>query len=173
MNRRDLPDLLTGLQDALNVVHDNASPSAAPQQTGGGPDPRASADVRRFSSRGGGAAGSISAFAQPVELLSCAGSCAWGGIYTCAPLLTSLCARCAPLLTPLVPCCAPLVTPLVPCCAPLLTPVHANGLSFSIGYCQYRRNRREAERSRQSHQRKGFSAGDNFRLDDCTHVKPS
>src|ERR1700722_8522594 len=83
-----------------------------------------------------GAAGSISAFAQPVELLSCAGSCTWGGIGTGAPLLTSLCAGCAPLLTPLMPCCAALLTPLVPCCAPLLTPLHANGLGLGIGYCQ-------------------------------------
>src|ERR1700723_3709334 len=88
-----------------------------------------------------GAAGSISAFAQPVELLSCAGSCTWGGIGTCAPLLT-----------PLMPCCAALLTSLVPCCAPLLTPLHANGLSLSIRYCQHRRGRRKAERSRQSHQ---------------------
>jgi hypothetical protein len=28
MNGRDVPDLLTGLQDALNVVHDNEFPSA-------------------------------------------------------------------------------------------------------------------------------------------------
>jgi hypothetical protein len=122
---------------------------------------RLSSDVRRFSSRVGGAAGSISAFAEPVELLSCAGSCTWGGICTCAPHLTSL-----------VPSCAPRLTSLVPSCAPLLTPLHANGLSLSIGYCQYRRGRREAERSRQSHQRKGLSARDHFRLDDCTHVKP-
>jgi hypothetical protein len=63
-----------------------------------------SIDVRRFSSRGGGAAGSIIAFAQPVESLSCAGSC------TCAPHLASL----------------------VPSCTPLLTPLHAGGLSLSI-----------------------------------------
>ncbi len=85
--------------------------------------------------RGGCATVSISAFAALVELLCHAGSC------TCAPHLTSL-----------VPSCAPRLTPLVPSRAPLLTPLHADGLSLSIRYCQYRRGRREAERSRQSHQ---------------------
>jgi hypothetical protein len=90
---------------------------------------------RRFSSGGDCVAGSIRDFAEPVELLSCAGSC------TCAPHLTSL-----------VPTRTPHLTSLVPSCTPLLTPLHASGLSLSIGYCQYRRGRREAERSRQSHQ---------------------
>jgi hypothetical protein len=100
------------------------------------------------------ATASISDFAEPVELLSHAGSCACtcAGSYTSAPLLTSLVPSCASLLASLVSCCAPLMTPLVPCCAPLLTPLHANGLSLSIRYCQHRRGRREAERSRQSHQ---------------------
>ena len=90
---------------------------------------------------------SISAFAQPVELLSCAGSCTWGGICTCAPHLTSLVPTrtphltslvpsCAPRLTSLVPSYAPRLTSLVPACAPLLTPLHANGLGLGIGYCQ-------------------------------------
>jgi hypothetical protein len=30
MNGRDVPDLLTGLQDALNVAHNNDSPSTLP-----------------------------------------------------------------------------------------------------------------------------------------------
>ena len=68
---------------------------------------RASGGVRRFRSRGGGAAGSIGAFAQPVELLSCAGSCTCtctcAGSCTCAPHLTSLCAPCAPLVASLLP----------------------------------------------------------------------
>ena len=103
------------------------------------------------SSDGGCVAGSISDFADPVELLSCAGSRTCTGSCTCAPHLTPLCARCAPRLTPL---CARH--------APRLTPPHASGwsrsgrsrsgLSLSIGYCQYSRGRREAERSRQSHQ---------------------
>jgi hypothetical protein len=59
---------------------------------------------------------SISGFAEPVELLSHAGSC------TCAPHLPSL-----------VPSCAPRLTSLVPSFAPLLTPRHANGLGLSIG----------------------------------------
>ncbi len=102
--------------------------------------------------------GSISDFAVPVELLSHAGSCAGrcactcAGSCTCAPHLTSLVPTRTPLLTPLCARHAPLLTPLVPCCTPLLTPLHANGLSLSIRYCQYRRGRREAERSRQSHQ---------------------
>jgi len=87
--------------------------------------------------------GSISDFAEPVELLSCSGSCSC----TCAGSCT-----CAPHLTSLVPSCAPHLTSLMPSCAPLLTPLHASGLSLSIGYCQYRRGRREAERGRQSHQ---------------------
>src|ERR1700686_4157386 len=107
-------------------------------------------------------------FAELVELLflpgTCAGSCSCTGICTCtgsctcAPLHTPLVPRCAPLHTPLMPCCTPLHTPPVPCC----TPLHASGrshsgrsrsgLSLSIGYCQYRRGRREAEGSRQSHQ---------------------
>jgi len=91
--------------------------------------------------------GSISDFAVPVELLSHAGSCAGRCACTCAGSCT-----CAPHLTSLVPSCAPRLTSLVPSCAPLLTPLHANGLSLSIRYCQYRRGRREAERSRQSHQ---------------------
>src|SRR6266850_6124708 len=113
---------------------------------------------RRFSSGGGCVAGSINDFAEPVELLSCAGSCTCSGSRTCAPHLTSLVPSCAPLLTPLCARHAPPLTPLVPCC----TPLHASGrsrrgrsrrgLSLSIGYCQYRRGRREAERSRQSHQ---------------------
>src|SRR5258708_37275156 len=58
------------------------------------------------SVRGGCAAGSISDFAEPVELLSCAGSCTCtcAGSCTCAPHLTPLCPSCAPHLTPLVPC---------------------------------------------------------------------
>ncbi len=95
------------------------------------------------SSRGGCAMDSISDFAEPVELLSHAGSCAC----TCAGSCT-----CASHLTSLVPSCAPRFTSLVSSCAPLLTPLHANGLSLSIRYRQYRRGRREAERSRQSHQ---------------------
>ena len=101
------------------------------------------------------------AFAQPVELLSCAGSCTCVGICTCAAHLTSI-----------VPSVAPHLASLVPPCASLLTPLHAHGLSLSIGYRQYRRSRREAERSRQSHQRESLSARDHFRLDDCIHVKP-
>jgi hypothetical protein len=132
MNGRDVPDLLTGLQDALNVAHDNESPSAAISFS------RVDlqiALVRKLNSIAKGRAAtstvsvramdaqrtSISAFAQPVELLSCAGSCTWGGIGTCAPHLTSL-----------VPSCAPRLTSLVPSFAPLLTPRHANGLSLSI-----------------------------------------
>jgi hypothetical protein len=61
-------------------------------------------------------------------------------------------AACTPCLTPLVPSCAPLVTSHVPFCTPLVTPLHSNGLGLGIGYCQYRRGRHEAERSRQSHQ---------------------
>ncbi len=99
--------------------------------------------------------------AQPVELLSCAGSCTCSGSCTCAPHLTSL-----------VPSCAPRLTSLVPSCAPLLTPLHANGLSLSIRYCQYRRSRREAERSRKTQQRKGLPTRDRFRLHNCAHVKP-
>src|SRR4029077_5828096 len=98
---------------------------------------------RRFSSGGDCVAGSIRDFAEPVELLSCAGSCTC----TCAGSCT-----CAPHLTSLVPTRTPHLTSLVPSCTPLLTPLHASGLSLSIGYCQYRRGRREAERSRQSHQ---------------------
>src|SRR6185295_7676469 len=30
MNGRDVPDLVTGLQDALNIAHDNDSPSTPP-----------------------------------------------------------------------------------------------------------------------------------------------
>src|SRR5258708_18251276 len=86
---------------------------------------------RRFSSGGGCVAGSISDFAEPVELLSCAGSCTCSGSCTCAPHLTSLCPSCAPLLTPLCARHAPLLTPLVPCCTPLLTPLHASGWSRS------------------------------------------
>src|SRR6266446_8214255 len=117
----------------------------------------------RFQFAGSCATGSISDFAEPVELLSCAGSCTCtcSGSCTCAPLLTSFCAPCAPL-----------ITSLVPSCTPLLTPLHASGLSLSIGYCQYRRSRGKAERSRQTHQRKGLSVRDHFRFDDCTHVKP-
>ena len=87
--------------------------------------------------------GSISDFAEPVELLSHAGSCACACAGSCT---------CASHLTSLVPSCAPRFTSLVSSCAPLLTPLHANGLSLSIRYRQYRRGRREAERSRQSHQ---------------------
>src|SRR5258708_18904011 len=72
--------------------------------------PKRRAATSAVSVRGGCAAGSISDFAEPVELLflpgSCAGSCTCtcAGSCTCAPHLTPLCARCAPHLTPLVPC---------------------------------------------------------------------
>ena len=54
-------------------------------------------------------------------------------------------AAAAPRLTPLVSPCAPCLTSLVSSCAPRLTPLHTNRLSLSIRYCQYRRDRREAE----------------------------
>jgi hypothetical protein len=39
----------------------------------------------------------------------------------------------------------------MPLVTPRLTPLHTYGLGLSIGYCQYRWSRREAERSSQSH----------------------
>jgi hypothetical protein len=95
------------------------------------------------------------AFVAPAELLGCA--CG----YTCAPLRT-----------PLVPSDAACLTSFVSSFAPLVTPLHAKGLRLSIGYRQYRRSRREAERRRQSHQGKGLSTRDDFRRGDCTHGKP-
>ena len=121
-----------------------------------------------FRMRDDCATGSISEFAEPVELLGCAGrcsctrsgscTCTCAGSCTCAPLFTSVCAPSAPVLAP-----------LVPSCTPLLTPRHASGLCLGIRSSQCRGGRCHCESSRFSEKRKGTSTRDSFCFDDFAH----
>jgi len=125
-----------------------------------------------FRMRDDCATGSISEFAEPVELLGCAGrcsctrsgscTCTCAGSCTCAPLFTSVCAPSAPVLAP-----------LVPSCTPILAPLHASGLGLGIGYCQCGSGCCDGEGSSLSEKRKSRSTRDRFRFDDFTHGQNS
>jgi hypothetical protein len=102
--------------------------------------------------------GSISGFAEPVELFGRAGrcTCTCAGSCTCAPFLTSFRAPHAPVLAS-----------LVPSRAPVLTPDHASGLGLSIGNRQGGNGCEDRKGCDFSEKRKSPSTGN--RSDDFTH----